>query len=127
MIQFNLPYPPTLNNLFKNVRNGRVKTAEYDAWIQAARLLLMAQRPGSQSGSFRATIILGKPDRRRRDIDNTVKAIMDLITKAGVIEDDCLAQSITVAWAWDTIVPGGSVTVAIEPSEFPIFLLGKAA
>lgn len=126
-MQVSLPYPPTLNNLFKNVGKKRVRSAEYDAWIRAANLALRAQRPAKHLGSFRATIVLTRPDRRRRDIDNTVKAIMDLLTKAGAIEDDCLAQSLTVAWAWDQVIPGGAVIVTIEPAEFPIFLMGKAA
>ena len=127
MITVQIPYPPTLNNLFKNVRKGRVKTDAYNAWVAEGLVALRRQRPEKHLGSFRATILLTRPDRRRRDIDNTVKAIMDLLKKAGVIEDDRLAQSLTVAWAWDAITPRGSVTLAIEPAEFPIYLMGKAA
>lgn len=126
-MQLTLPYPPTLNNLFKNVRNGRVKSAAYNGWLAQALVALRGQRPTKHAGSFRCTILLTRPDRRRRDIDNTVKAILDLLTTAGVIEDDHLAQSLTVAWAWEEITPGGSVTVSIEPAEFPIFLMGRAA
>jgi crossover junction endodeoxyribonuclease RusA len=127
-MQLSLSYPPTVNNLYKNAgRKGRVKSDAYNSWLQEALLLLRAQRPVPHVGSFRATIVLTRPDRRRRDIDNTVKAILDALKKGGVIEDDSLAQSITVAWAWQEVAPGGSVTVSIEPAEFPIFLIGRAA
>lgn len=123
-----LPYPPTLNNLFKNAgARGRVKTQAYNCWLQEALLILRAQRAPKHTGSFRATIVLTRPDRRRRDIDNTVKALMDALKKGGVIEDDHLAQSVTVAWAWEEITPGGAVSITIEPAEFPIFLMGRAA
>lgn len=127
MVTVTLPYPPTVNNLFKNVRNGRAKTDQYKAWINEALWTLKAQRPAKHPGSFRATIVLDRPDLCRRDIDNTVKALLDLLKTAGVIEDDHLAQSVMVAWAWDKVTPGGAVTVQIEPAEFPIFLIGKAA
>lgn len=52
---------------------------------------------------------------------------MDLLEQTGVIEDDQLAQSTMIAWEWDTITPGGTVTVFIEAAEFPIFLQGRAA
>lgn len=126
-MQISLPYPPTLNNLFKNVRKGRVKTDAYNSWLQEALLLLRAQRHVKHLGSFRATIVLTRPDRRRRDIDNTTKAILDALKKGDVIEDDSLAQSVTVAWAWGEVTPGGAVSISIEPAEFPIFLMGRAA
>src|ERR1700740_2265062 len=123
-----LPYPPAANNLFRNVPGrGRVKTDAYSAWLAEALIALRGQRAPKHPGSFRATILLTRPDRRRRDIDNLVKGVMDALTKAGVIEDAHLAQSIHLAWAWDQITPGGAVSVAIEPAEFPIFLLGRAA
>lgn len=122
-----LPYPPTLNNLFRNAAKGRVKTDAYNGWLAEALVALRGQRASKHPGSFRATIILTRPDRRRRDIDNTVKALMDALKKGGVIEDDHLAQSLTVAWAWEEIAPGGAVSITIEPAEFPIFLMGRAA
>lgn len=122
-----LPYPPTANNLFRNVRKGRVKTDAYKAWLTEAGWMLLQQRPTPVEGIYRLTVILDRPDRRARDLDNTLKAISDSLKANGVIEDDSKCQSLTVAWAWDTVTAGGKVAVLIEPASFPIFLMGRAA
>lgn len=128
MTTLTLPYPPTLNHLYKNVRRGgRVKTPEYKQWRDAAVAVVRAQRPAKVNGSYRLTILLDRPDLRARDIDNTTKALSDALKLAEVIDDDSKAQSILIAWAWDSVVKGGDVTLSIEPAVAPIFVLGRAA
>jgi len=36
------------------------------------------------------------PDRRRRDLDNILKASLDALVKAGVVEDDYLVRRLVV-------------------------------
>jgi crossover junction endodeoxyribonuclease RusA len=42
------------------------------------------------------SIVLKPPDRRRRDIDNTAKAILDALAGAGVYDDDCQIDRLTI-------------------------------
>lgn len=96
----NLPYPPVLNHLYANVPGkGRVKSERYRQWANAAGWELQAQRPTPVAGPVNVSILLGRPDRRRRDLDGTSKAPLDLLVRHGVIEDDSLVQSLTLAWA----------------------------
>ena len=56
------------------------------------------------------TIAAGRPDRRRRDLENiATKAVLDLLTAHGVIQDD--ADVVKAAASWDA---AGIVRVTIE-------------
>lgn len=39
-----------------------------------------------------------KPDRRRRDISNLIKAAEDLLVSMRVIDDDSLVQRLEISW-----------------------------
>lgn len=59
--------------------------ATVEQWArQAARLQGVRFGPAL----VRVTIVLGVPDRRRRDLDGPIKAILDGCTKAGIWADD---------------------------------------
>ena len=55
-----------------------------------------------------------RPDRRRRDLDNLLKALLDSMTYAGVMQDDALIEDLRVYWADEV---GGMVKVTIEGIE----------
>lgn len=109
-----LPYPPTANNLFKNVPKGRAKSATYRAWIGAALWELNRQRPQLVRGTYRLTITAVRPDNRARDIDNLIKPISDTLKKGGVIEDDAKAKSVFAVWSDSPPVAGGEIRVVVE-------------
>lgn len=45
-------------------------------------------RPSAYTGRLAVTVNIHAPDRRRRDIDNVAKALLDALTHAGLWEDD---------------------------------------
>lgn len=115
MTSITLPFPPTLNNLFLNVRGrGRVASKAYKAWQNAAGWELRAQRPQPIKGRYRLTVTLTAPDRRARDADNYIKAPSDLLKAMGVIEDDSLAKSVTAEWSDDPPKKPGHVLLTLE-------------
>ncbi len=65
-------------------------------------------------GPVAVEIILCPPDRRRRDIDNCLKALLDSLTHAGVWEDDSQVKRLTVDMT-DKIA--GTVAIRILPIE----------
>jgi Holliday junction resolvase RusA-like endonuclease len=110
-----LPYPPTLNNLFANVPGkGRVKSNTYRRWLAEALALLRAQRAPKVLGSYHLRILAYRPDRRARDLDNLAKTTSDVLKLAGVIEDDSLAKTISMAWSDDEPKAPGAITVWVE-------------
>jgi crossover junction endodeoxyribonuclease RusA len=98
-----LPFPPGLNNLFSNVpRVGRVPTKRYKAWQQEAAYGLLQQHVGHVAGDVDIEVLLGRPDKRKRDLDGLAKAPLDFLVKHGVIEDDSRVQKLTLEWSADT-------------------------
>lgn len=89
MITLSLPYPPTVNSLYANVPGkGRVKTERYKTWVQAAGWNILAARPQPLEGPFILEMILYVADAKRRDVDNTVKPVLDLLVEHRLVEDD---------------------------------------
>lgn len=88
-IRIALPWPPSTNALFLNVRGkGRVATKEYTSWKREAGWTLQAQRPPKFHGPVEITIELCPPHSQRFDLDNRSKCTLDLLTSHQVIRDD---------------------------------------
>jgi len=98
-----LPFPPTVNNLFVNSRRtgGRFPSTQYKLWRREAARVLAGQAPLPRFGDAKVvlTFSFGRPDKRRRDLFNYVKAPEDMLVEAGVIADDSLVERGTVQWA----------------------------
>lgn len=85
-----LPLCPSTNNLFKNaIGKGRVRSAEYKRWLETAGLLLNRARPGKVASPVIVIIRVGKCN-QARDLDNMAKPVLDLLSHAGVIQNDNL-------------------------------------
>ena len=83
-----LPFPPSVNSLWRTWR-GRVHCSKrYATWRENAGWELVTQRPKPITGPVSVTIAAGRPDRRRRDVDNLPKAILDLMVAHRLIDDD---------------------------------------
>lgn len=94
-----IPAPPSVNEMFRNVRGkGRVKTAAYVDWLGHAGWVLRSQCPEKISGRVVLVISVERMS-RSADIDNRVKAILDLLVTHGVIDDDRFVVGLAVAWA----------------------------
>jgi Holliday junction resolvase RusA-like endonuclease len=119
--RFSLPIPPSTNHLFSSVagRNGnaaarRAKTALYKRWLVDAGWELKAQHaiPAEPIGG-RLRVLIEAPLHDRRDLDNALKPLLDLIGcgKNGmrIIVDDSLIDDLRIIRA--TI--GERVTVSI--------------
>ena len=103
-------WPPTTNSLYRNV-NGRMLISKRARKFYKDGCELIT--PGTTlSCRLKLTVKLFPPDKRVRDIDNHLKAICDLLTKANVWEDDSLVDMLTVSR--ETIVPKGKFTVEIQ-------------
>lgn len=83
-----LPFPPSINHYWRTFRGRHVISSEgkrYAVDIQAALLSVGWRRMGGRLGMEIEAVM---PDRRRRDIDNSLKVLIDSMTKAGAWDDD---------------------------------------
>lgn len=78
-------HPPSVNALFFNKTKGRGKTLVYRNWLKEAGVELSRQSRWHVAGKVVVRIWVGT---RRGDIDNRIKATLDLLVAHGRIEDD---------------------------------------
>lgn len=116
MTVITLPFPPSVNNLFVNGKNGRFRSQKYDSWIQEAGTEIMRQRPPKVAGPVSLAFEFQEGhDKRKRDISNLVKAPEDLLVKHGIIEADDQFTVRKITMQWSPGVVGTRVT--IQPME----------
>lgn len=114
-IEFTLPWPPSVNHYWRNFRGRMVIGARGRAYRHAAIAAIRDQRIPADGlgGPLSVTLIAFPPDRRRRDLDNLQKALLDAVVAAGVIEDDSNIDELTVSRG--AVWPRGAVWVRIKP------------
>ena len=85
-----LPWPPSVNTYWRHiVINGRPRTLISKAGRQyKTHVQLIASRYGPFVKPIAMWIHAYPPDRRKRDIDNILKAPLDSLEKAGVYKND---------------------------------------
>ena len=83
-----LPIPKT--NRYIRTRRGKVfKPPRVTLWETRALWEIMQQYSGEPvEGKLSVEIVIKLPNRRRRDIDNMLKSLWDILERAKVIKDD---------------------------------------
>jgi crossover junction endodeoxyribonuclease RusA len=82
MLELDLPYPPSVNHYWRHFRGRTVISRD------AVRGILHAMQVQPMSGPLAVHIEVFPPDRRRRDLDNLLKAIGDALEHGGAFHDD---------------------------------------
>lgn len=105
--------PPSINALWRNGKGRTFRSHRYISWLRDAGWELRSQKPARFTGPVTITVAAGRPDNRKRDLDNiATKAVLDLLVAHRVLIDDSLVTSL--AARWDDAVPAGRITVTIE-------------
>ena len=116
MINLDLPvWPPSTNSIWRNVHGRTVLAAPARSFFVRAVDYIGLKYPQAEPlrGSVAVTIRLYPPDRRKFDIDNRCKALLDTLSKAGIFEDDSQVDRLTVSR--EAPEKGGRVEVDICP------------
>ena len=111
-IVVHLPFPPSVNHIWRSKAGGSYLSKQYTAWKKLAGqewLLQKKNQPRGILGPYSAILILAKPDKRRRDLDNCTKAVKDFAVDHGLIEDDSLCQELIIRWCTKEEAPLGAV------------------
>ena len=115
MTVITLPFPPSLNGLFSNRSGGRNKTARYSRWLADAASALSQQRVEPIKGSrCIVRMFLTPPTEAERDADNYLKAPIDFLVSAGVLEGDSRRFVKGVSSTWTDAPPKKPGALRIE-------------
>ncbi len=109
MISLQLPFPPSVWDLYQGWGARRHRSSEYELWINEAGLEIL-KTPAEQRkrvvGSYSMVLFLSESRRwfkngRRKKIDatNYFKAPEDLLVTHLLVEDDSLGEHSAVAWS----------------------------
>lgn len=114
-----LPWPPSVNRYWRHV-GRRVLISRSGREYRRAVCGLLAGTGGPRKPPADGRIALAMdafpPDRRRRDLDNLPKAVLDSLAHVGVYEDDSQIDLLIVRRR--DVVRGGAVDV--EVTELPL-------
>lgn len=82
----------------------------------------MAQKRGPLkkiSGEFVGLLQVVRRDKRRTDIDNRSKGVLDYCTRLGIIEDDSFCKMIPLMWVNEQHLDGHACRITIWPLDLP--------
>lgn len=120
-----LPWPPSVNTMWRTPRSGKLAgrtllSAEGRAYRQAVAEQVMVQHAPRHTlkGKLAISVAAMPPDRRARDLDNLLKALLDSIQHAGVIRNDSDIDEIFILRK-DVDAPHGRIVLVVR--ELPQF------
>ena len=114
MLELTLPFPPTVNHYWRRVGNRTVISKRGRLYRRhVATAVLLAGADYELKCRLSVLIKAYPPDRRKRDLDNLMKASLDAMSKAGVYEDDELIDDLRIVRRH--VVRLGKLEVEITP------------
>lgn len=107
-----LPWPPSVNHYYRRVGPRTLISRAGRAFRAEVGRILAARRLPPALGRLAVTVEVFPPDRRRRDIDNLLKAVLDACQHGGAFPDD--SRIVWLLIHRTQVVRGGRVVVTIR-------------
>ena len=116
MVRLELPYPPSVNRYYRHVGPRTLISRMGRAYRR--RVCAILRRAGIEPmiGDLTVGLDFYPPDRRRRDCDNPLKALLDALQRGGLYEDDSQIKKLLVVMR-KTVVPGGKAVLCAIPFD----------
>lgn len=105
MVTLTLPFPVSVNRIWRHGKGKTFISKQYAAWKGAAHVAYLQQRKSvgePVAGNFTYHIILDEKRRKQaRDGDNRGKVVLDFLQDVGLIVDDKFADA--GSWSWGPV------------------------
>ena len=119
-----LPMPPSVNHMYLQSRWGgkRIRTKKAREWFDQAEKIVRNEILSQQwEPTINQKIVLDVltmfPDRRKRDTNNTAKALCDMLEHAGVYDNDRFALVRYIDYGVDRENPRVEVVIRVYQEE----------
>jgi Holliday junction resolvase RusA-like endonuclease len=112
MLELALPYPPSVNHYWRRVGARTLISRGGRAFREAVCAILAAHGIEPLVGSLDVEVTIHPPDKRRRDVDNVQKALLDALQHGGAYGDD--SQIVRLAIEKGEPIDGGKTFVRIQ-------------
>jgi crossover junction endodeoxyribonuclease RusA len=96
-VMLTLPYPPSANTYWRRKGHQYFIAAAGKAFRTEVEALCRSMGLRPLAGPVALTVTLTPGDRRRRDIDNVLKPLLDALTHGGAWTDDSQVKRLIVA------------------------------
>jgi crossover junction endodeoxyribonuclease RusA len=107
-----LPLPPSMNTYWRNFR-GRTILSQggRDYKLAVQEYVTVNKIPSFGDARLQAIITIFPRDRRKQDLDNRLKSLLDSLENAGIYDSDSQFDKIEIARG--VIKTGGGCTIVI--------------
>ena len=113
MIFLTLPFPPSMNTYWRNFRGRTIISPQGRAFKAAVADYVVEYRvPKLGDQKLRISMVLFPRDKRKIDIDNRIKSVLDALQNAGVFDDDFQVDELSIVRG--KAIKGGAIRVIIE-------------
>lgn len=93
---FEISYPPSVNTYWGFHGHRRFLTPKAVEFKTQVAHVVSQQSIHFGNARLRIKIVLHAPDKRVRDLDNTIKPTLDALVQAGLFNDDSQVDDLTV-------------------------------
>lgn len=113
MVELELPWPPSINHYWRRVGARTLISREGRRFRETVLAILAETSMVPLTEELEMLIVASPPDRRRRDIDNIPKALLDALQHGGVYIDDSQIVDLRIRKA-DPVEGGRTLVQIIE-------------
>jgi crossover junction endodeoxyribonuclease RusA len=110
-----LPWPPSINNYYATFLGRRIVSREGRTYRKLINTYVGLARVTTRHERLGLLILAYPPDKRKRDLDNLLKPLLDALQSGGAFLDDSQIDDLRIKRM--PICKGGKIEVNIESCE----------
>ena len=114
-MQIDLPWPPSVNNYWRVARGRIYISAKGTAYRETVAYLTANLRGYKAETRLAMSIVANPPDRRKRDLDNLFKCVLDALEKANIYANDEQIDALSITRG--AIIKEGSLLITLNATK----------